>query len=49
MFLLARLIMDNLLAQDNVEDLEEEMESDILPAGIEEAYATNFELLVIKS
>lgn len=38
MFLLARLIMDNLLAQDNVEDLEEEMESDILPAGIEQAY-----------
>lgn len=49
MFLLARLIMDNLLDQDNVEDLEEEMESRILPNGIKEAYATNFKRLVIKS
>jgi hypothetical protein len=49
MFLLARLIMDNLLDQDNVEDLEEEMESRILPNGIQEASATNFKRFVIKS
>jgi hypothetical protein len=37
MFLLARLIIDNLLSQDNLEDLEEELDSDILPTGIDEA------------
>lgn len=37
MFLLARLIMENLLAQDTMVDLEEELESDILPNGIDEA------------
>ena len=37
MFLLARLIMDNLLNQDSIEDLEEELCSDILPNGIDEA------------
>ena len=37
MFLLARLIMENLLAQDTIVDLEEELESDILPNGIDEA------------
>ncbi|KAI9869154.1 MAG: hypothetical protein M1813_002978 [Trichoglossum hirsutum] len=36
MFLLARLIMDNLLDQDNKEDVEQEV--DILPSGITEAY-----------
>lgn len=29
--------MDNLLSQDNLEDLEEELDSDILPTGIDEA------------
>lgn len=37
MFLLARLIMDNLMAQDNIEELEEELSPDILPKGIDEA------------
>ena len=37
MFLLARLIMDNLLNQDCIEDLEEELCSDTLPNGIDEA------------
>lgn len=37
MFLLARLIMDNLLGQEVLEDLEEEMDSEILPSGIEQA------------
>lgn len=37
MFLLARLIMDNLMAQDNIEELEEELSTDILPKGINEA------------
>lgn len=39
MFLLARLIMDNLLSQDNVEDLNEELKFEVLPHGINEAYA----------
>ncbi|KAL2066161.1 hypothetical protein VTL71DRAFT_2232 [Oculimacula yallundae] len=38
MFLLARLIMDNLLSQDNLEDLTEELKFEVLPHGIEEAY-----------
>lgn len=42
MFLLARLIMDNLMAQDNIEDLEEELSTDILPKGINEAYVLNY-------
>ena len=29
--------MDNLMVQDNIEDLEEELDSDILPKGINEA------------
>jgi len=37
MFLLARLIMDNLLDQEVLEDLEEEMDNEILPPGIEQA------------
>ena len=41
MFLLARLIIDNLLAQENLEDLEQEMDSDILPHGIDQAYANS--------
>lgn len=38
MFLLARLIMDNLLSQDNLEDLNEELKFEVLPHGINEAY-----------
>ena len=38
MFLLARLILDNLVDQDNLEDLEEELMNDKLPRGIDEAY-----------
>lgn len=37
MFLLARLIMDNFMAQDNIEELEEELGTEILPKGINEA------------
>jgi hypothetical protein len=37
MFLLARLIMDNLLDQDSLDDLNEELKSEILPRGIDEA------------
>lgn len=37
MFLLARLIMENLIIQDTTEELEEELKSDILPNGIDEA------------
>ncbi len=37
MFLLARLIIDN-LAQENLDDFEEEMDSDILLNGIDQAY-----------
>lgn len=37
MFLLARLIMDNLMVQDNIEELEEELSTDILPKGINQA------------
>lgn len=38
MFLLARLILDNLMSQETIQDLEEELQSEILPRGIEEAY-----------
>ncbi|KAI9819644.1 MAG: hypothetical protein M1827_007094 [Pycnora praestabilis] len=38
MFLLARLIMDNLLNQDTLEDLEEELDNKTLPTGIDQAY-----------
>jgi hypothetical protein len=38
MFLLARLIMDNLSDQDTLEDLNEELRSEILPRGIDQAY-----------
>jgi hypothetical protein len=38
MFLLARLIMDNLLSQDNLEDLDEELKFEVLPHGINEAH-----------
>lgn len=37
MFLLARLIMENLIIQDTTDELEEELKSDILPNGIDEA------------
>ncbi|KUJ21501.1 uncharacterized protein LY89DRAFT_610110, partial [Mollisia scopiformis] len=37
-FLLARLIMHNLLSQDSLEDLNEELKFEVLPHGIEEAY-----------
>lgn len=37
MFLLARLIMDNLMDQDCREDLEEELRDKILPNGIDQA------------
>ena len=37
MFLLARLVMDNLLDQDCEEALEEELNNEILPRGIDEA------------
>ena len=37
MFLLARLVMDNLMAQDCEEDLKEELNNKILPHGINEA------------
>ena len=48
MFLLARLIIDNLLAQETREDFEEEMDSDILPNGIDQAYVKNNELSTTK-
>ncbi|KAH6670655.1 hypothetical protein B0J14DRAFT_100518 [Halenospora varia] len=38
MFLLARLIMENLLSQDNLEELNEELKFEVLPHGINEAY-----------
>ena len=41
MFLLARLILDNLADQDNLEDLEEELSNDKLPRGIDEAYVVS--------
>lgn len=37
MFLLARLIMDNLIDQDCRQDLEEELREEILPNGIDQA------------
>ena len=37
MFLLARLIMDNLMDQDCREDLEEELNCEVLPDGIDQA------------
>ena len=37
MFLLARLIMDNLMDQDFRDELEEELKSEVLPKGIDEA------------
>ena len=37
MFLLARLIMDNLIDQDFPDELEEELRSEVLPKGIDEA------------
>ena len=37
MFLLARLIMDNLIDQDCRQDLEEELRDEILPTGIGQA------------
>ena len=37
MFLLARLIMDNLMDQDFPDELEEELRSEVLPKGIDEA------------
>ncbi|KAL9043378.1 MAG: hypothetical protein Q9214_003434, partial [Letrouitia sp. 1 TL-2023] len=39
MFLLARLILDNLLDQDCYADLEEELNDKLLPNGIDQAYA----------
>jgi hypothetical protein len=38
MFLLARLIMDNLLDQDTREDVQLELRADTLPSGTTEAY-----------
>lgn len=38
MFLLARLIMDNLLSQETWEDVDEELRTDVLPRRIDEAY-----------
>ncbi|KAL9614732.1 MAG: hypothetical protein Q9167_000801 [Letrouitia subvulpina] len=38
MFLLATLIMENLLDQESIEDLEEELRPDVLPRGIDQAY-----------
>lgn len=37
MFLLARLVMDNLMDQDCEESLEEELNNKVLPQGIDEA------------
>lgn len=37
MFLLARLIMDNLIDQDCRQDLEEELSDEVLPNGIGQA------------
>ena len=37
MFLLATLIMENLLDQETLEDLEEELRPDVLPQGIGQA------------
>lgn len=42
MFLLARLIMDNLHNQETWEDIDEELRSEILPRKIDEAYDPPF-------
>jgi hypothetical protein len=42
MFLLARLIMDNLIIQDDLEELEGELDNEILPHGIDEAWASSY-------
>lgn len=47
MFLLARLILDNLVDQDNLEDLEEELRNDKLPRGIDEAYGFSHAFILI--
>lgn len=49
MFLLTRLIMDNLLNQDCYEDLEEELDGDILPNGIDQASVSSLRIASIMS
>ena len=43
MFLLARLILDNIMDQDCREDLDEELSSEILPKGINQALVSQTE------
>ena len=38
MFLLAKLILDNLMNQTNLEELEEELKPEILPSELRDAY-----------
>ena len=40
MFLLARLVMDNLIDQDCRQDLEEELSDENLPNGIDQAWVS---------
>jgi len=49
MFLLARLIMENLLSQESLEDLNEELKFEVLPHGIHEAYTNPLHLFLDKS
>ena len=37
MFLLAKLILDNLMEQTNMEELEEELKPEILPSKLKDA------------
>ena len=37
MFLLAKLILDNLMNQTNLEELEEELKPEILPSELQDA------------
>ena len=40
MFLLAKLILDNLMNQTNLEELEWELKPEILPTELRDAYVT---------
>ena len=47
MFLLATLIMENLLDQETLEELEEELRPDVLPQGIGQAWVSKISMLNI--